>query len=81
MCSSDLDPATESVVIERLNQSERQITTIMVASRPTTIRIADHVLFIHDGVVEPLSTHEELSQTNFAYSKLMTSFEIDRQQV
>ena len=79
--TSALDPATESVVIERLNQSERQITTIMVASRPTTIRIADHVLFIHDGVVEPLSTHEELSQTNFAYSKLMTSFEIDRQQV
>ena len=79
--TSALDPATESVVIDRLNQSERQITTIMVASRPTTIRIADHVLFIHDGVVEPLSTHEELSQTNFAYSKLMTSFEIDRQQV
>lgn len=78
--TSALDPATESLVIERLGSVERQITTIMVASRPTTIRIADFVLFIHDGVVEPLSTHEDLLQSNVTYSKLMTSFEIDRRQ-
>ncbi len=78
--TSALDPATESLVIERLGSVERQITTIMVASRPTTIRIADYVLFIHDGVVEPLSTHEDLLHSNVAYSKLMTSFEIDRRQ-
>ncbi|MEY2779313.1 MAG: hypothetical protein RL623_493 [Actinomycetota bacterium] len=79
--TSALDPATESLVIERLGSVERQITTIMVASRPTTIRIADYVLFIHDGVVESLSTHEDLLNSNIAYSKLMTSFEIDRRQV
>jgi len=78
--TSALDPATESLVIERLGSVKKQITTIMVASRPTTIRIADYVLFIHDGVVEPLSTHENLLQSNAAYSKLMTSFEIDRRQ-
>ena len=78
--TSALDPATESLVIERLGSVKRQVTTIMVASRPTTIRIADYVLFIHDGVVEPLSTHENLLQSNAAYSKLMTSFEIDRRQ-
>lgn len=78
--TSALDPATESLVIERLGSFKRQITTIMVASRPTTIRIADYVLFIHDGVVEPLSTHEDLLHSNVAYSKLMTSFEIDRRQ-
>lgn len=78
--TSALDPATESLVIERLGSIKRQITTIMVASRPTTIRIADYVLFIHDGVVEPLSTHEDLLHSNVAYSKLMTSFEIDRRQ-
>ncbi len=78
--TSALDPATESLVIERLGSVKRQITTIMVASRPTTIRIADYVLFIHDGVVEPLSTHEDLLHSNVAYSKLMTSFEIDRRQ-
>ena len=78
--TSALDPATESLVIERLGSVNRQVTTIMVASRPTTIRIADYVLFIHDGVVEPLSTHEDLLHSNVAYSKLMTSFEIDRRQ-
>ena len=78
--TSALDPATESLVIERLSSVERQITTIMVASRPTTIRIADYVLFIHDGFVEPLSLHEDLLHSNAAYSRLMTSFEIDRRQ-
>lgn len=78
--TSALDPATESLVIERLSSVERQITTIMVASRPTTIRIADYVLFVHDGFVEPLSLHEDLLHSNAAYSRLMTSFEIDRRQ-
>ena len=78
--TSALDAATESVVIDRLSQMKRQITTIMVASRPTTIRIADYVLFLHDGRVEPLTTHANLMQNNADYARLMNSFELDRKQ-
>ena len=76
--TSALDPTTEATVIERLTSLDQKLTTIIVASRPTTINIADAVLFIHDGVVEPLSTHEQLMSSNDAYSNLMRSFEIDR---
>ena len=76
--TSALDPTTEATVIERLASLSATTTVIIVASRPTTIKIADHVLFVNDGIVHELSTHEELMRTNTAYSNLMLSFEIDR---
>ena len=76
--TSALDPTTESVVIERLASLSDTTTTIIVASRPTTIKIADYVLFIHEGSVHSLSTHDELMQSSSTYLNLMMSFEIDR---
>ena len=76
--TSALDPTTESVVIERLAALSDTTTTIIVASRPTTIKIADYVLFIHEGIVHSLSTHDELMQSSSTYLNLIMSFEIDR---
>lgn len=76
--TSALDPTTESMVIDRLASLSDTTTTIIVASRPTTIKIADYVLFIHDGIVHDLSTHDELMRTSETYLNLMMSFEIDR---
>jgi len=76
--TSALDPTTESMVIDRLASLSDTTTTIIVASRPTTIKIADYVLFIHDGIVHELSTHDELMRTSKTYLNLMMSFEIDR---
>jgi ABC-type multidrug transport system fused ATPase/permease subunit len=49
-----------------------------VASRPTTVKIADQVLFVHQGKVHELSTHESLMSGNKTYANLMKSFEMDR---
>jgi len=76
--TSALDPTTESIVIERLASLSDTTTTIIVASRPTTIKIANFVIFIHSGVVHELSTHDELMRTSTPYKNLMMSFEIDR---
>jgi ABC-type multidrug transport system fused ATPase/permease subunit len=76
--TSALDPTTESMVIERLASLSVTTTTIIVASRPTTIKIADYVLFINEGVVHDLATHDELMRTSSTYMNLMMSFEIDR---
>jgi len=76
--TSALDPATESLVIERLSSLSDTTTTIVVASRPTTVKIADHVLFVHQGIVHELATHESLMSSNQAYANLMKSFEMDR---
>lgn len=76
--TSALDPATEALVIERLSSLSDTTTTIVVASRPTTVKIADQVLFVHQGIVHELATHESLMSSNQAYAKLMKSFEMDR---
>ena len=76
--TSALDPATESLVIERLSSLSNTTTTIVVASRPTTVKIADHVLFVHQGKVHELATHQTLMKNNQAYANLMKSFEMDR---
>ncbi len=76
--TSALDPTTESMVIERLASLSVTTTTIIVASRPTTIKIADYVLFINEGVVHDLATHDDLMRTSSTYMNLMMSFEIDR---
>jgi len=76
--TSALDPATESLVIERLSSLSNTTTTIVVASRPTTVKIADHVLFVHQGKVHELATHQTLMNNNQAYANLMKSFEMDR---
>jgi ABC-type multidrug transport system fused ATPase/permease subunit len=76
--TSALDPATESLVIERLSSLSGTTTTIVVASRPTTVKIADHVLFVHNGKVNELATHDALMSSNLAYAALMKSFEMDR---
>ena len=76
--TSALDPATESLVIERLSSLSNTTTTIVVASRPTTVKIADHVLFVHQGKVHELATHQTLMRNNQAYANLMKSFEMDR---
>lgn len=76
--TSALDPATEALVIERLASLTSTTTTIIVASRPTTVKIADHVLFVHQGKVHDLSTHEQLMGSSEAYANLMKSFEMDR---
>ena len=76
--TSALDPATEALVIERLSSLSDTTTTIVVASRPTTVKIADLVLFVHQGIVHELATHESLMSSNQAYAKLMKSFEMDR---
>ena len=76
--TSALDPATESLVIERLSSLSNTTTTIVVASRPTTVKVADHVLFVHQGKVHELATHQTLMNNNQAYANLMKSFEMDR---
>ncbi|MFM7124243.1 MAG: ATP-binding cassette domain-containing protein [Actinomycetes bacterium] len=76
--TSALDPATESMVLERVSSLSDTTTTIVVASRPTTVKIADLVLFVHQGKVHELATHETLMINNQAYANLMKSFEMDR---
>jgi len=76
--TSALDTVTESVVIDRLRGASRKVTTVVVASRPSTIALADDVLFIEGGKLTDHGPHNALMSSNENYRNLMQSFELDR---
>ena len=77
--TSALDPTTEARVLANLRATLHDTTVIAVASRPSTIALADEVLYLADGVVAAHGTHDELMATNEAYAELMQAFEHDRE--
>ncbi len=76
--TSALDPATEALILEHLRTRLSNSTVLMVASRPSTIALADDVVFVADGRVAAHGTHDELLLTTSAYRELVEAFEADR---
>jgi ABC-type multidrug transport system fused ATPase/permease subunit len=76
--TSALDPATEARVLANLRQAPVASTVIAVASRPSTIALADEVVYLRDGVVAAHGPHDELMATIDGYRELMAAFESDR---
>ncbi len=76
--TSSLDPATEARVLANLRETLRDTTVVAVASRPSTIALADDVLYLADGQVVAHGRHEQLLVTVPEYRRLMEAFEHDR---
>lgn len=76
--TSALDPTTEAKVLANLRAQLEDTTVIAVASRPSTIALADEVLYLSDGVVVAHGTHDDLMAGNEHYRELMQAFEHDR---
>lgn len=78
--TSALDPATERTVLSNLRRSLAETTVLMVASRPSTIALADDVAFVRRGEVADHGAHQVLLERNSAYRALVDAFESDRRQ-
>jgi len=76
--TSALDPATEATVLANLRTGLSEATVLMVASRPSTIALADDVVFVVAGRVTAHGTHEALMRTTSSYRELVEAFESDR---
>ncbi|CAN5665779.1 ABC transporter ATP-binding protein [soil metagenome] len=76
--TSSLDPTTEAKVLANLRTALRATTVVAVASRPSTIALADDVLFLQDGRVVSHGRHEDLMREVGAYRNLIEAFEHDR---
>ena len=79
--TSALDPSTEARVVANLRSALSDTTVLMVASRPSTIALADHVVFLHECSIAATGTHAELLEGNETYRSLMEAFEVDREAI
>ncbi len=72
--TSSVDPTVEADILSALRR-ELSTTLIVVAYRLSTIRLADRVIFLEDGVVKATGPHEELVGREPGYAAIINAYE------
>ena len=68
---SAVDTKTEETILNNLRQTRSGKTTILIAHRISTIAGMDKILFVDNGRLAAVGTHEELYETNLEYRKMV----------
>jgi ATP-binding cassette subfamily B multidrug efflux pump len=68
--TASVDTDTEGLIQEALGKVLKQVTTIVVAHRLSTIRNADRILVMHKGEIREEGNHQELLAKGGIYAKL-----------
>lgn len=76
--TSAVDPTTEAGILAGLGEHLVATTTLVVANRPSTIAVADRVLYLEHGRLAGDGTHAELLATVPGYERLVTAYERER---
>lgn len=74
---SAVDVKTEKVILENLRRIRQGKTTILIAHRITTIEKMDKIIFVDDGTVAAVGTHEELCRTCPDYNTMVELQRLD----
>jgi ABC-type multidrug transport system fused ATPase/permease subunit len=68
--TSALDPEAEQVVLEGLERLAAGRTVLMITHRLNTLRRADTIIVLHDGIIAEQGGHHELMARNGLYASL-----------
>jgi ABC-type multidrug transport system fused ATPase/permease subunit len=73
--TSAVDPSVEAEILRGLRSSELPSTIVIVAYRPSSIRLADEVIFVEEGRVAAQGSHTDLLATEPGYARLVQAYE------
>ena len=68
---SAVDTKTEREILKNLRQTRRGKTTILIAHRISTIQEMDKLLYLEDGQITAVGTHEQLYESCPGYRKMV----------
>lgn len=71
--ASALDYATDAKLRQALKEEEKDTTTFIVSQRASTIRHADQILVLDDGMIVGIGTHEKLLEDCQVYQEIYYS--------
>ena len=75
--TSAVDPSVEAEILRGLRRAELPSTIVIVAYRPSSIRLADEVVFVAEGRVMAQGSHAELLRTQKGYARLVQAYEAE----
>lgn len=67
---SAVDTKTEEAILKELRQIMKQRTSILISHRISTVKHADHILYLEAGEIIEQGTHDELLSNKNAYAEL-----------
>ena len=73
--TSAVDPSVESEILRALKGAELPSTIVVVAYRPSSIRLADEVVFVDQRRILAHGTHDRLIDTEPGYARLVRAYE------
>ena len=73
--TSALDATTEEAIQDALRSVLAGRTTLLIAHRVSTLRLADRILVLDEGRIVDQGTHQELSARSQRYRELLTGLE------
>jgi ABC-type multidrug transport system fused ATPase/permease subunit len=69
--TSALDSATENFIHQAILRPLSPTTTLVIAHRLSTLRLADRIVVIHHGRVEAAGAHDDLMSRSAHYRRLI----------
>ena len=76
---SAVDTKTERAILENLRETRKNKTTILIAHRISTIRNMDKIIFVDDGEIRAVGTHDELYSSCEEYRTMVELQKLDEE--
>ncbi len=76
---SAVDTNTEKTILENLRRTRKGKTTLLIAHRVTAVEQMDKVIFVNDGKIAAVGTHDELYNTNKEYHTMVELQRLDEE--
>lgn len=76
---SAVDVKTEETILANIKKERKGKTTLLVASRVSTVRHADRILVLQNGEMEAFAAHEQLLQVSPTYRRMVELQELEKE--
>jgi ATP-binding cassette subfamily B protein len=76
---SAVDVKTEETILENIRRQRAGRTTIIIASRVSSVSHADRILVLNEGRLEAFDTPERLMETSPTYQRMVLLQELEKE--